>query len=120
MIMKPTTRPSAFLIANVAVGGTLGGATANTPSPAKMTIDYIRNHQPSAVPAPLLGQPSGITVRAGATTGNTSTFTPALAAGTGYAYFCCDATAPKAACSINTDDPLNHLSSTPTPARRRP
>jgi beta-glucanase (GH16 family) len=98
---------SAFLITNVAVGGTLGGSTANTPSPDEMTIDYIRNYEPSAVPAPVLGQPSGITVTAGQTTGNTSTFTPDLTAGTGYAYFSCDTTAPKASCSINTDDPLD-------------
>jgi beta-glucanase (GH16 family) len=100
---------NAFLITNVAVGGTLGGSTANTPSPGRMTIDYIRAYAPSAVPAPGLGQAPGITVTAGATTGNTSTFTPDLAAGTGYAYFTCDTTAPKASCSINTDDPLNHF-----------
>jgi len=100
---------NAFLIANVAIGGTLGGSTANTPSPGLMTIDYIRAYAPSAVPAPVLGQPPGITVTAGGTTGNTSTFTPELAAGAGYAYFTCDTTAPKASCSINTDDPLNHF-----------
>ena len=61
------------------------------------------------MPTPVLSQPSGITVTSGATTGNTSTFTPELTAGTGYAYFSCDTTAPKATCSINTDDPLNHF-----------
>jgi beta-glucanase (GH16 family) len=100
---------TAYLIANVAVGGILGGSTATTPSPDEMTIDYIRNYVPSAVPAPVLGQPSGITVTAGKTTGNTSTFTPELTAGAGYAYFSCGTTAPKASCSINTDDPLNHF-----------
>jgi len=100
---------SAFLIANVAVGGTLGGSITNTPSPDMMVIDYVRQYVPSTVPAPLLGQPPGITVTAGATTGNTSTFTPSLAAGTSYVYFSCDTTAPKASCSIQTDDPLNHF-----------
>ena len=100
---------SAFLLTNVAVGGTLGGSTADTPSPDMMMIDYIRQYKPAAVPAPVLGQPPGITVTAGATTDNTSSLTPSLAAGTGYVYFSCDTTAPKASCSIKTDDPLNHF-----------
>ena len=100
---------SAFLIMNVAVGGTLGGSTAGTPSPDMMMIDYVRQYMPSAMPAPVLGQPPGITVTAGATAHNTSRFTPSLAAGTGYVYFSCDTTAPKASCSIQTDDPLNHF-----------
>jgi beta-glucanase (GH16 family) len=73
---------AAFLLANVAVGGTLGGSTDNTPSPEAMTIDYIRQYTPSAVPAPALGSPPPLTVRAGATVDNTSTFAPSLGAGT--------------------------------------
>jgi beta-glucanase (GH16 family) len=97
----------AFLLADLAVGGTLGGPTDNTPSPDAMTIDYVRQYTPSAVPAPALGSPPPLTVTAGATVDNTSTFTPSLAAGTGYVYFSCTTTAPKASCSIKTDDPLN-------------
>jgi beta-glucanase (GH16 family) len=97
-----------FLLANVAVGGTLGGSTANTPSPDQMLVDYVRQYQPSpAVTAPVLGTPPPITLQAGATTGNTSTFTPTLTAGTGYVYFSCTTTAPKASCAIATNDPLN-------------
>jgi hypothetical protein len=100
---------SAFLLANVAVGGTLGGSTANVASPQFMMIDYIRQYKPSTVPPPILGHPERITVTAGATAGNTSTLTPALAPGTGYVYFSCDTTAPHASCSITTNDPLNHF-----------
>jgi hypothetical protein len=74
-----------------------------------MMVDYVRQYMPSAVPAPVLGQPPGITVTEGATAHNTSRFTPRLAAGTGYVYFSCDTTAPKTSCSIQTDDPLNHF-----------
>ncbi len=98
-----------FLLANVAVGGTLGGTPSNlTPNPGIMTLDYVRQYQPAAaVPAPALGTPPAITVTAGATTGNSSTFTPSLTAGTGYVYFSCSTNAPKATCSIATTDPLN-------------
>jgi len=99
----------AFLLANVAVGGTLGGPTDNTPSPDAMTIDYIRQYTPSALPAPVLGNPPPLTVTAGATVDNTSTFTPSPTAGTGYVYFSCATSAPKASCSIKTEDPLNQF-----------
>ena len=97
----------AFLLANLAVGGTLGGSTENTASPEVMTIDYIRQYTPSRVAAPVLGSAPAFKVSAGATAHNTSTFTPSLAAGTGYYYFSCATTAPKAACAIKTDDPMN-------------
>jgi hypothetical protein len=77
--------------------------------PDTMLIDYARQYTPSAVPAPVLGNPPPITVTAGATTGNTSTFTPSPAARSGYVYFSCATTAPKASCSIKTDDPLNQF-----------
>lgn len=96
-----------FLLMNVAVGGTLGGTPgASTPNPGIMTVDYVRQYQPSAIAAPMLGNPPSITVRAGATTGNSSTFTPGLS-GPGYVYFTCSTNAPKASCSIATNDPLN-------------
>jgi beta-glucanase (GH16 family) len=100
---------SVFLLANVAVGGNLGGSTVNTPSSDLMMIDYVRQYTPSAVPAPVLGNPPSITVQAGATTGNTSTFTPVLMGGTGYVYFSCATNAPQASCSINSTDPLNRF-----------
>jgi beta-glucanase (GH16 family) len=101
---------SAFLLANVAVGGMLGGSTTNTASPQTMTIDYVRQYMPSTVPPPALGQPAGITVTAGATTmGNTTIITPVLAPGTGYVYYSCTTNAPKSTCSISSNDPLNHF-----------
>jgi hypothetical protein len=54
-----------------------------------------------------MGIPPSITVKAGARTGNSSTFTPGLTAGTGYVYFSCNTDAPKASCAINTNDSLN-------------
>jgi beta-glucanase (GH16 family) len=97
-----------FLVANIAVGGTLGGTpSSSTPSPAKMMLDYVRQYQPSAtVPAPIMGSPAPISVATGTTTGNT-TFAPGLTAGTGYVYFSCSTTAPNASCAIATNDPLN-------------
>jgi beta-glucanase (GH16 family) len=98
-----------FLIANIAVGGTLGGTpSSSTPNPAVMMLDYVRQYQPSAtVPAPVMGTPPAITVTAGATTGNSSTFSPSLTPGTGFVYFSCTTTAPKASCAITTNDPLD-------------
>lgn len=97
-----------FLLTNVAVGGTLGGTpSASTPNPGIMTVDYVRLYQPNGVPAPVLGNPASITVKAGATTGNSTTFTPGLSPGPGYVYFTCFTNAPKASCSIATNDPLN-------------
>jgi beta-glucanase (GH16 family) len=109
-----------FLLANVAVGGTLGGTpSGSTPNPAKMMLDYVRQYQPLAlIAAPTLGTPPSISVKAGATTGNSSTFTPGLTANTGYVYFSCSTNAPKATCAISTNDPLNTfvVSSSATPA----
>jgi hypothetical protein len=98
-----------FLLMNIAVGGTLGGTpSGSTPNPAIMMVDYIRQYQPAAaVTAPVLGIPPSITVKAGATTGNSSMFIPGLTAGTGYVYFTCSTNAPKASCAITTNDPLN-------------
>jgi hypothetical protein len=42
-------------------------------------------------------------------TGNSSTFTPGLTPGTGFAYFSCSTDAPKASCAVTTADPLNHF-----------
>jgi beta-glucanase (GH16 family) len=98
-----------FLIMNVAVGGTLGGTPgASTPNPGVMMVDYVRQYQPAAaVTKPTLGNPPSITVKAGVTTGNSSTFTPGLTSGTGFVYFSCSTSAPKASCSVATNDPLN-------------
>jgi beta-glucanase (GH16 family) len=96
-----------FLITNVAVGGTLGGGITNLVNPQPMIFDYVRQYTPSAVPAPTLGNPPSITVKAGATTANTSTFVPTLTAGTGFVYFSCSTNAPKASCALTTTDKLN-------------
>jgi hypothetical protein len=100
-----------FLLANVAVGGTLGGTpSALTPNPGIMMLDYVRQYTPAAaVTAPVLGTPPSISVKAGATSGNTSAFTPTLTPGTGFVYFSCSTTAPKASCAISTTDPFKFV-----------
>jgi beta-glucanase (GH16 family) len=107
-----------FLLTNIAVGGTLGGTPSGaTPNPAIMTFDYVRQYQAAAVPAPALGTPPAISLKAGATSGNSSTFNPALTTGTGYVYFSCSTNAPKATCSVATTDPLNtHVINSSAPA----
>jgi hypothetical protein len=55
-----------------------------------------------------LGTPPSITVQAGSGRDNSSTFTPELTPGTGYAYFSCGTDAPNASCAIATTDPLNN------------
>lgn len=96
-----------FLLMNVAIGGTLGGSTTNLVNPQPLMADYVRQYSPSAVTKPTLGTPPSITVTAGATTGNSSTFTPGLASGTGYTYFSCATNAPKSTCAISSSDKLN-------------
>jgi beta-glucanase (GH16 family) len=98
-----------FLLMNVAVGGTLGGSTATLVNPQPLMADYVRVYSPSPVAKPTLGNPPSITVKAGATTGNTTTFTPGLTAGTGFVFFSCSTNAPKASCAVTTSDSLNHF-----------
>jgi beta-glucanase (GH16 family) len=105
-----------FLLMNVAVGGTLGGSTTGLISPQPLMADYVRVYSPSAVSKPTLGNPPSISVKAGATTSNTSTFTPGLTPGTGFAYFSCSTDAPKASCAITTADPLSHFVVNSSPA----
>ena len=64
-----------FLILNLAIGGVgswPGAFDATTPNPSVMTVDYVRIFQAAAVPPPTFGNPTGLTVNAGATSGNTS------------------------------------------------
>ena len=97
-----------FLLLNVAVGGTLGGTPgAATPNPGILLADYVRQYGATAVSAPVLGNPPPISVTAGATTGDSSTFIPGIAAGTGFVYFTCSTDAPKASCAVSTNDSRN-------------
>lgn len=98
-----------FIIMNIAVGGTLGAPTdAQTGSQAPMLVDYVRQYTPSAIPAPQLVPAGNITVKAGATTGNTTSITVNSTVGTGRVAFSCTTTAPKASCLVTTtSDPLN-------------
>lgn len=105
--MTNATTGPVFLLLNVAVGGTCGGALPTGSGPYQMLADYVRYYTPSAIPKPTLPTAPAITVAAGAASNNSSTFAPSFTPGAGYFYFSCDTTAPKASCSIQTTDPLD-------------
>jgi beta-glucanase (GH16 family) len=95
-------------ITNLAVGGGFpGNPDPTTPSPAVMLVDYIRYYQAAPIQAPTMGNPPSITVKAGATTGNSSPLMIGDSLGTGRVYLSCTTTAPKATCSIATGNALN-------------
>jgi beta-glucanase (GH16 family) len=97
-----------FLITNVAVGGTLGAPTDSlTGSQPPMLLDYVRQYLPSSVPAPLLTAGGNITVKAGATSGNTTSLQVMGTTGIGRVAFSCTTTAPKASCVVTSSDALN-------------
>lgn len=99
-----------FLLMNLAVGGDgswPGPAEASTPMPAVMTVDYVRIYKATAVPRPSMGTPASITVKAGATSGNTTTVDVGNKLGTGRVFLSCTTTAPTAACQVSTGDALN-------------
>jgi len=95
-------------LTNLAVGGDFPrNPDATTPSPATMLVDYIHYYQAAAVQAPTMGNPPSISVKAGATTGNSSTLTIGDTAGSGRVFLTCSTNAPKATCSITTGNSLN-------------
>jgi beta-glucanase (GH16 family) len=99
-----------FLLLNLAVGGTgswPGAPDDTTPSPATMMVDYVRQYTLSPLTPPSLGNPAAITVKAGATSGNTSTVNLTSANDIGRVYLSCSTNAPKATCSITSSDTLN-------------
>jgi len=98
-----------FLIINIAVGGTLGAPTdANTGKQAPMLVDYVRQYAPSTVPAPQLTSSGNISVKAGATSGNSATVHLLGKLGSGRVAFGCTTTAPKASCVVTSTDSLNN------------
>jgi len=97
-----------ILLTNLAVGGSWPGPPDNTtPNPAIMMVGYVRYYQAAPVTPPNLGNPSPITVKAGATTGNTSAVNLLSQSGSGRVYLNCTTTAPLASCSVNTGYSLN-------------
>jgi hypothetical protein len=95
-------------ITNLAVGGGFpGNPDSTTPSPAVMLVDYIHYYQAAPVQAPTIGNPPSITVKAGATTANSSTLTIGDTTGSGRVFLSCSTNAPKANCSIATGNTLN-------------
>jgi beta-glucanase (GH16 family) len=97
-----------FIIMNVAIGGTLGNPTDSTTSnPAPMLVDYVRQYLPSQVSPPQLTPNGNITIKAGATSGNTTTIDMLGTIGSGRVTFSCTTTAPKASCVVTSTDPVN-------------
>ena len=96
-----------FIIMNIAVGGVLGAPTDSaTGSQEPMLVDYVRQYVPSTV-VPQISQPAAISLKAGATSGNTTTLTVTQTQGTGRTAFSCATTAPKASCLVTTGDAIN-------------
>ena len=96
-----------FLLLNLAVGGSgswPGPPDNTTPSPAVMSVDYVRVYTASQVPAPTMSA-APINVRAGSTGSSTIGFNST--SGTGRVYLSCSTTAPKASCTVNTMDALD-------------
>jgi len=99
-----------FLLLNLAIGGDgswPGPTDGTTPNPAVMTIDYVRIYKAAAVQAPTFGSAPSITVKAGATAGNSSSFSLNDASGSGRVFLTCSTTAPKTTCQVTTNDALN-------------
>jgi beta-glucanase (GH16 family) len=97
-----------FLVLNLAIGGEWPGPPdAGTPSPAVMTVDYVRIYKAASVPAPKFQSPPGITLKAGATTANSSTFRLSGTPSSGRVFLSCTTDAPQATCAITTTDALN-------------
>ena len=95
-----------FLIANMAVGGVLGGTPdAGTAGAGPMLIDYVRYYRPLGLLPPTITPGAAITVKAGAP--GSSTFVVTSASGTGLAYLGCSNLPAKATCTIDTGNPLN-------------
>jgi beta-glucanase (GH16 family) len=98
-----------FIILNIAVGGVLGAPTDSaTGSQSPMLVDYVRQYVPSAV-MPQISQPAALSLKAGATSGNTNTLTITQTQGTGRTAFSCSTSAPKASCLVTTGDTVNQF-----------
>jgi beta-glucanase (GH16 family) len=96
-----------FLLLNLAVGGTgswPGTPDSNTPSPAVMTVDYVRSYKPSQVAGPIMSA-APISVKAGGAASTTVSLNST--SGTGRVYLSCTTTAPEVTCAINSGDTLN-------------
>ena len=99
-----------FLLLNLAIGGDgswPGPADTTTPSPAVMTVDDVRVYKAAAVQAPSFRSPPSISIKAGATSGNSSSFSMGDAAGSGRVYLTCATNAPQTTCQVSTNDTLN-------------
>jgi beta-glucanase (GH16 family) len=97
-----------YLLLNLAVGGTgswPGPPDNTTPNPAVMQVDYVRYYTPSTIAPPTMTAPS-ITTTAG-TTGTTTASVTAASGTVNRVYFNCTTTAPKANCSLQSQDPLD-------------
>jgi beta-glucanase (GH16 family) len=94
-----------FLLLNLAVGGTgswPGPPNSSTPSPAVMTVDYVRYYQAASITGPTM---SGTPISVQAGSGGDSAISLTSTSGSGRVYLSCTTTAPKATCAITSSDP---------------
>jgi beta-glucanase (GH16 family) len=94
-----------FLIANMAVGGVLGGTPdAGTTNAGPALFDYIRYYQPMTIAGPTMAG-SAITVNAGASGSTTVNLNSAI--GNGLVYLACTNAPAKATCVVDSGNSLN-------------
>jgi len=94
-----------FLIANMAVGGVLGGTPdGGTAGVGPALFDYIRYYQPPTIAGPTMAA-SAITVNAGASGSTTLNLNSAI--GNGLVYLACTNAPAKASCVVDSGNSLN-------------
>jgi len=97
-----------YLLLNLAIGGVAswpGPPNENTPSPARMLVDYVRAYKPSALRPPTASGISPIVLEGG--NAGSSAFDLSAAIGTGPVALTCSTDAPQIACKVITGDPYN-------------
>lgn len=97
-----------FLLLNLAIGGTgswPGPPDSTTPSPATMTVDYVRVYQAASIAPPTFAAASPLTIKAGASGSAMLNLTGT--SGIGLVYLSCSTDTSKASCSIASGNALN-------------
>jgi beta-glucanase (GH16 family) len=97
-----------YLLLNLAIGGVgswPGPPNENTPSPARMLVDYVRAYKPSSFLPPTASGISPIALEAGAA--GLSAFDLRTRIGTGPVALTCSTDAPRIVCKVFTGDPYN-------------
>ena len=97
-----------FLLLNLAIGGTgswPGPPDLSTPSPARMTVDYVRVYKADPIPVPSFMAPAAIVWKNGPELKVPLRLTARV--GSGQMYVSCSTDAPNVVCSVKTGDERN-------------